>query len=244
MAKPIPHGTASGYVYHKCRCEICKSAESERKKRWREANPDHRRKSWEANKARDSEKNRIWREANPDYRRRHYEANREKAAEDVRRWREANPEKYRESQRRWREANPEICAENRRRFLEANPDYFQDWRDANPDSLRLWKEANPERFAELRRLGSDRRRARIRDAFVEDVPRLEIFERDNWECLIPGCLYPGVPTSPDAGWPDPLFATIDHVIPLAKGGLHERSNLACAHLRCNTTKGDRLEGIA
>ena len=191
MAKPIPHGTASGYVYHKCRCEICKSAESERKKRWREANPDHRRKSWEANKARDSEKNRIWREANPDYRRRHYEANREKAAEDTRRWRAANPEK----------------------------------------------------ITALRAASNHRRRARHRGALVEDVPRLEIFERDDWQCQVAGCLYPGIPASLDVDWPDPLFASLDHVIPLARGGTHERSNLVTAHLRCNLTKGAR-ESIA
>lgn len=62
--------------------------------------------------------------------------------------------------------------------------------------------------------------------------------------MIPGCLYPGVPATLDVPWPDPLFASIDHVIPLSKGGLHERANLTCSHLRCNMVKHDRTEGIA
>ncbi|MGV7750350.1 HNH endonuclease [Mycobacterium kansasii] len=82
-----------------------------------------------------------------------------------------------------------------------------------------------------------------RGLFVEDVPRVEIFERDSWQCKIPGCLYPGVPVSLDVAYTDPLYASVDHVIPLSKGGPHERSNLQTAHLRCNTTKNARPEGI-
>jgi 5-methylcytosine-specific restriction endonuclease McrA len=36
-------------------------------------------------------------------------------------------------------------------------------------------------------------------------------------------------------------ATLDHVIPLAKGGQHEVSNLAAAHWLCNLRKHARLE---
>jgi 5-methylcytosine-specific restriction endonuclease McrA len=36
--------------------------------------------------------------------------------------------------------------------------------------------------------------------------------------------------------------TLDHVIPLAKGGLHAASNLRVAHPRCNRSKGDRAPG--
>jgi 5-methylcytosine-specific restriction endonuclease McrA len=36
-------------------------------------------------------------------------------------------------------------------------------------------------------------------------------------------------------------ATLDHVIPLAKGGTHAIANLAAAHLLCNLRKNARLE---
>lgn len=37
---------------------------------------------------------------------------------------------------------------------------------------------------------------------------------------------------------EPLSFTIDHVIPLAKGGADVLENLAAAHRRCNLRKGD------
>ena len=37
-----------------------------------------------------------------------------------------------------------------------------------------------------------------------------------------------------------MSATLDHVIPLAKGGAHARANVRCAHLICNLRKGDRI----
>ena len=36
------------------------------------------------------------------------------------------------------------------------------------------------------------------------------------------------------------YPSIDHVIPLAKGGLHAWSNVKLAHKGCNEQKGDRI----
>jgi 5-methylcytosine-specific restriction endonuclease McrA len=36
--------------------------------------------------------------------------------------------------------------------------------------------------------------------------------------------------------PDPMFASIDHVVPLSQGGTNDLHNLQLAHLRCNLTK--------
>ncbi|MEO3856223.1 HNH endonuclease signature motif containing protein [Acrocarpospora sp. B8E8] len=38
--------------------------------------------------------------------------------------------------------------------------------------------------------------------------------------------------------------TLDHVIPLAKGGLHEPGNLQLAHFICNSTKRDLVTANA
>jgi hypothetical protein len=37
----------------------------------------------------------------------------------------------------------------------------------------------------------------------------------------------------------PLAPSLDHVIPLSRGGLHEYTNVRCAHLRCNCGKNNR-----
>jgi 5-methylcytosine-specific restriction endonuclease McrA len=40
--------------------------------------------------------------------------------------------------------------------------------------------------------------------------------------------------------PHPLAPTLDHIVPLARGGHHTRDNTQCAHFSCNTRKGARV----
>lgn len=80
-----------------------------------------------------------------------------------------------------------------------------------------------------------RRRARLKGATTESFSRLEIFERDNWMCGL--C---GESIDPQAKLPNQMSASVDHIIPIAGGGSHERANVQAAHLRCNVLKGDRM----
>jgi hypothetical protein len=77
-----------------------------------------------------------------------------------------------------------------------------------------------------------RRRARYYG--VEYVPfsHQSIFERDGWQCYI--C---DRTVDPDAPNNHPLQPTIDHVVPMSKGGPHIPSNVRCACRECNTHKG-------
>lgn len=79
------------------------------------------------------------------------------------------------------------------------------------------------------------RRARKLGTVVEKFDRKEIFERDNYVCHI--C---DEPTDATVRHPSPLAPTIDHVIPLAKGGTHTRDNIKTAHSRCNIAKGIKV----
>lgn len=87
-----------------------------------------------------------------------------------------------------------------------------------------------------KRLGRARYRAQKRNAFVAPVCRAEIFARDLWRCLL--C---GDPLAMAAVVPHPLAPTIDHVIPLARGGWHAPDNVQAAHFLCNSRKADRSE---
>lgn len=89
--------------------------------------------------------------------------------------------------------------------------------------------------AEWARRNGYRRRARKRNAFVESVSRDEVMRRGRWECHLCG---EKIPKS--AKWPDPMFGTVDHVLPLAKGGAHSYANCKPAHLKCNLIKGAKL----
>jgi len=72
-------------------------------------------------------------------------------------------------------------------------------------------------------------------ALAESFHHVDIFERDGWMCGI--C---SSPVDRSLEWPDPLSKSIDHIVPLAKGGPHTPENTQCAHLACNVRKGDRI----
>jgi 5-methylcytosine-specific restriction endonuclease McrA len=61
-----------------------------------------------------------------------------------------------------------------------------------------------------------------------------IYERDAWVCGI--C---DLAVEPAERFPSPGAATIDHVIPVSRGGLHAAENVQCAHFYCNSVKGNR-----
>lgn len=100
---------------------------------------------------------------------------------------------------------------------------------------REWAGRNPERSRDHRRA----RRARLRDARVEHVDFAEVLARDAWMCGL--CSEP-IPR--DAVWPDRLTASLDHVIPLSRGGEHSMGNVQASHLGCNSSKGNRLADVA
>lgn len=64
------------------------------------------------------------------------------------------------------------------------------------------------------------------------VYRMQIYERDGWRCGL--C---GWPVLKAATVPHPLSPTLDHVLPLASGGLHDPDNVQCAHFSCNSRVG-------
>jgi hypothetical protein len=63
--------------------------------------------------------------------------------------------------------------------------------------------------------------------FEEPVRRLELFERDGWQCG-----YCGETVTATT-------ATLDHVIPQSLGGPHTAENLTTACLTCNSIKSGR-----
>ncbi len=103
---------------------------------------------------------------------------------------------------------------------------------------RLIYSCSPECARELRRKsqtrGRHKRRARMVDAFVEHVDVVEVAEACDWLCGICGQWI-----DRNLVWPNVGSLTLDHIRPLARGGLHDRSNVQPAHFFCNSSKRDR-----
>jgi len=95
---------------------------------------------------------------------------------------------------------------------------------------REWKKANRVSCTDRQ----NKRNAALYAAFVEDVSLEFLFERDRGQCQL--C---GYELSMTTKWPDPKTPTRDHVVPLSKGGTHERGNLQLACADCNIAKGNR-----
>lgn len=84
--------------------------------------------------------------------------------------------------------------------------------------------------------GNSARRARHYGAAYEWVDRVSIFDRDGWVCGL--C---AEPVDPTLSYPDPQSASVDHIVPLVRGGGHVAANTQCSHLACNWAKGAREE---
>jgi 5-methylcytosine-specific restriction endonuclease McrA len=118
--------------------------------------------------------------------------------------------------RKWAQDNPErVRARNRRwaaRHREKTREKAKAWRLANPDGAKaLWRASKSRRRA--RELGAPGRTTR-----VKLQARWDYFGGRCWIC------------GGEAN-------SIDHVIPLARGGSNWPSNLRPACLVCNTRKG-------
>lgn len=63
---------------------------------------------------------------------------------------------------------------------------------------------------------------------------VDIAERDGWQCQL--C---GESVDRDLDHPNPLAGSIDHKVPVARGGGDEFDNLQLAHFRCNWSRQDK-----
>lgn len=139
-------------------------------------------------------------------------------------------------------------ASNRRKdpeFSKKKNEYGVEWNKNNKDLKRVldkeWVENNREKKREINRRysrknknnGGHRSRAKRFGVKFVNFKKHDIFERDNWLCGL--C---GEPVDKTTPWPEPYCATLDHIIPMSKGGDHTPQNSQCSHFICNLTKRD------
>ncbi len=235
-------------------CKACMSSYGKTDAARQSARESYRR-ARAANPERFREQARKWNAANPDKVAAY--AAKQNAKPTMRpakaRWmaayRAAHPEQYAQITKKYRDANRERIAEvNRLRREKKRAEIIASaaaYRAANREALavkgKAYREKNHARELERSRNYHERKpevayantlayRARKRGAFVEIVKPLVVFERDGWRCHL--C---GRKTTRRT-------ASIDHIVPLSKGGTHEYANCQTAHLKCNMSKGAKVLG--
>ena len=112
--------------------------------------------------------------------------------------------------------------------------YSGQYRKRYPKQPDNWRKNNPEKARELWRKEAHQRRAAKRAACAEKFTREEVLDRDGWRCGI--C---GKRIGKTYKHPHPRSASLDHVVPLARGGNHTLANAQAAHLECNLRKNAR-----
>lgn len=90
------------------------------------------------------------------------------------------------------------------------------------------------------RLKDARRRSRIKKATIDsDISLRAVYERDKGRCYLCGelCDWNDYTRNGNHFIVGKQYPSIEHVIPLSRGGKHSWDNVRLAHHRCNTIKG-------
>jgi 5-methylcytosine-specific restriction endonuclease McrA len=143
-------------------------------------------------------------------------------------------EEKQETKRAYQKSHPDIYRGSARRWyarLESNPEKKKAVLAAAAAAQRLWQKT-PDGKAAMR-VYRQRRRARLRDGRSLGI------SAELWSAMCRGrqnekgevcCMYCKQPCVP----------TVDHVIPLARGGRDEASNVVVACRSCNSSKQNKL----
>lgn len=65
----------------------------------------------------------------------------------------------------------------------------------------------------------------------DDIDHLTLFNLCEWICFV--CKEK---IDPSKRFPDPMAATVEHIIPLKDGGSHTWDNVSCSHAECNFSR--------
>jgi 5-methylcytosine-specific restriction endonuclease McrA len=130
---------------------------------------------------------------------------------------------------KWRSNNAEKHKANSRKYYSEHKEQHRQsglsWQRANKDKVaaanKKWEQANPE----SRRRRTANRRARLQKVFTGQITLKEIIK-----FYANPCFYCGSNKE----------ITLDHIIPISKGGSHSIGNIVSACQSCNYSKHDKL----
>ena len=156
-----------------------------------------------------------------------YLANREKKISQAKAWVEAHREQMRENHRRWQKENRDRVKRSQRKYESKDP---QKWREYNNRWRRDWSKNNPEKAAALCRSRVYRKTKSLVSLTVEEIQTVLLLERTRKQL------------QKETG----RTYHLDHILPIAHGGIHHPINLRILNGIDNCSKRHKLlpEAIA
>jgi len=131
---------------------------------------------------------------------------------------------YQRNKDRFRQRALELRAINRVKYRNSQRQYVR----SRPQECKAYRKKYADSHKDLYREARQRHNALKRNASTDRVSYVAIVARDNGHCYLCGWIVLD------------HERTIDHIMPLARGGSHTESNLAVAHRVCNSKKSKRL----
>lgn len=179
-----------------------------------------------------------YRENNLDKIREYRAQNKEQIKQREREYRKRNQDRIREREARYKAKNAETLSEKRKAHYAANREAMiqrsKAYRLQHPETVKAYDKQyardNPDKI----HAKGAKRRAVFRNAYVEPISREKVYERDNGICGLCGEKIELRYTAPH-----PKSLSLDHIVPLTKGGAHIYENVQIAHYGCNSRKGNR-----
>lgn len=222
----IPHGTSSGFSYHKCRCDVCVDGKKQRDRAYYLANAEKRKAKaseyYAANKERAAAAGKEYREANADsikqQKAQYAKDNSARLTAKSAQWAKDNPERRKELQAKYRENHRPLLRQ------QANARYAK-LMQTDPERVRKqareWAKTPRGRASYM----SAQNRRRRDTPYTKEA--LDWIASIDWSTEI--CTYCEVAPAVE----------IDHVLAITNGGDGSRINLTPVCRSCNARKGNR-----
>lgn len=136
-------------------------------------------------------------------------------------------------QREWRVAHPDKARAVARQDYARHPERFGAYAEKynRNEKIARWKRAH---FTLVQDYGHNRR-AKQHAVGAERVDAIIVAERDDWQCWL--C---GDAIDKSLRWPNRYYRSIDHVVPLSRGGTHTYDNIRITHWICNVRKNNQI----
>lgn len=156
--------------------------------------------------------------------RNHRIANIERYKSNARKWKVQNPERVKAYNKEWKKQNRRYLARAQRIWASRHQEYKERQKLLNAKRLPVWRRNNPSKNHEYR---IKRARLLVGGTFTKSQWE-EIKRRFELACAMCGLREPLI------------ILTVDHIIPLSKGGANEAANIQPLCRSCNSRKHNKI----